>query len=94
MILYFLAFYAPNTVRCTDIPAMYTFQYEWDVPNDAGVCCSQYRVVTSNGTMTMNERNLTLENVSEANSSISVGCVDLLGTSGTMIPVTPNIGMC
>ena len=87
---------SPNTVRCSGIhvPAMNIFQYEWDIPNDAGVCCSQYRVETSNGTaVIISERRFA---PTDAAFNISVSCIDMLGASGTpeFLPAHEVVSKC
>ena len=84
-------------MRCTCILPNSSFQYEWDIPNDVGVCCSQYRVVTSNGTaVNMSKRSFKLYNGSEAAFNISVSCIDMLETSGTpeFLPEHEAVSKC
>ena len=86
--------YSPNNLRYTNINGR-NVQFEWTPPDNAGVCCSQYRVVTSNGIIVTRETSFTMDmyNVSQDNASISVSCVDILGTSGREVVFTPNISM-
>ena len=70
----------------------------WTPPADAGICCVQYRVVSSNGTsLNTTEMSFTLSGITtheERNSaSISVCCMDQVGTMGPLVTYRPNIGM-
>ena len=88
---------SPNTMRGIDILEYKIFQYEWDIPNDVEVCCSQYRVVTPNGTVVnTSERSFKLYNGSDAAFNISVSCIDMLGTSGTpaFLPAHEVVSKC
>ena len=80
-------FYSPYNLRYTNIEGS-NVQFEWDTPINAGVCCNQYCVVTSNGIIVTRETSFTMDN-----ASISVSCVDMLGTSGREVVFTPIISM-
>ena len=70
----------------------------WTPPADAGICCVQYRVVSSNGTsLNTTQRSFTLSGITTQkerdNASISVRCMDQIGTMGPEVTYRPDIGM-
>ena len=63
----------------------------WSPPVNAGTCCNQYHVMTSNGTIA--NISTTSFTVSQDNSYISVSCMDQIGTLGPAVVYSLNIGM-
>ena len=68
----------------------------WSKPNGSGVCCEQYRVVTSEGdVININTTSYTLQNITKQEQReyafISVRCLDKLGTEGPPFVYRPNI---
>ena len=80
--------YQPTDLQCIDV-TMRNAIVKWSPDINAGVCCSRYHVLTSNGTnVTTPATNITLYNVTQQerkNGSISVGCVDQIGTMGPKV---------
>ena len=60
----------------------------WTRPSNAGVCCDQFRVITSNGSVVTSETQYTMEITRGERTNISVRCSDQGGTMGpqTNIP--------
>ena len=70
----------------------------WTPPANAGICCVQYRVVSSNGTsLNTTQRSFTLSGITmqeeRDSASISVRCMDQIGTMGPLVTYRPDIGM-
>ena len=60
----------------------------WTRPSNAGVCCDQFRVITSNGPVVTSETQYTMEITRGERTNISVRCSNQGGTVGpqTNIP--------
>ena len=70
----------------------------WNAPADAGICCVQYRVVSSDGiTVNTTATSFTLYNITTReegeNAFILVRCMDQIGTIGPEVIYRPDIGM-
>ena len=70
----------------------------WTPPADPGICCVQYRVMSSNGTtVNTTATSFTLSGITTQeerdSASISIRCMDQIGTMGPLVTYRPAIGM-